>query len=280
MATFSIANLLSDLIAETRVRHPSRPALIGVAGAQGSGKSHQCSAFAAVHPSVAHFSLDDVYKTRAEREQIAASCVRRALQFGGSASDLSADDCAKLKALYVTRGPPGTHDLGLANGLIARLRQDAPTPLPRFDKRADDRAPEATWPVFKGPAQAILVDGWCLGANTPSDAAPLLVVPEDIIGQWQKHTDLQLGGPYSRFFDAFDQIIYLQAPNFEIVRRWRGEQEEAMLGRAMTAEESAALDRFIMHYERITRAMLAGHHRAGWIVRLDENRNILGIEQR
>jgi D-glycerate 3-kinase len=277
----TIAGLLQDLIAETRARHPGRPALIGVGGAQGSGKSYQCRAFAAAHPRVAHFSLDDVYYTHAERELAAAFQLRHRFEFGGGPMpELSADECAQLKALYVTRGPPGTHDIGLANGLIARLRMDVPTPLPRFDKLADDRAVETTWPVFLGPADAILIDGWCLGANAPSKATAMDAVPNDIIGEWQRDTDFQLSGPYSRFFDAFDQIIYLQAPNFEIVRRWRGEQEEAMLGRAMTAEESAALDRFIMHYERITRAMLAGGHRAGWIVRLDENRNVLGIEQR
>ncbi len=42
--------------------------------------------------------------------------------------------------------------------------------------------------------------------------------------------------------------------------------------RAMTAEESAALDRFIMHYERITRSMIAGKHRATVVVPLNEHR--------
>ena len=36
-----------DVIARIRTRHSNRPALIGVGGAQGSGKSYQCRAYAA-----------------------------------------------------------------------------------------------------------------------------------------------------------------------------------------------------------------------------------------
>jgi D-glycerate 3-kinase len=221
-----------------------------------------------------------MYYSRALRERAAVDTIRHGLPPHRDTAALSASEYANLKALIVTRGRPGTHDIGLATGLVARLQQATSTPLPRFDKLKDDLAPEATWPTFEGPAETILIDGWCLGALPPDDSAPMNAIErEDAIGFLRGVGSAALLR-YQHFFDAFDQIIYLQAPNFEIVRRWRGEQEEAMLGRAMTAEESAALDRFIMHYERITRAMLAGGHRAGWIVRLDENRNVLGIEKR
>jgi hypothetical protein len=35
-----------------------------------------------------------------------------------------------------------------------------------------------------------------------------------------------------------------------------------------------------MHYERVTRSMLAGRHGARWIVYLDENRDVMRIGQR
>jgi hypothetical protein len=35
-----------------------------------------------------------------------------------------------------------------------------------------------------------------------------------------------------------------------------------------------------MHYERVTRDMLEGRHMAGWIVHLDEARNVVRVEQR
>ncbi len=254
-----IQALLAQLVAEARAEHPERPALIGVGGAQGSGKTFQCNAFASAHPGAAHFSLDDVYLTRAERAQVAEA----------------------LHPHFITRGPPGTHDLSLARGVIARLGTDMPAQLPRFDKAADDRAPESAWPVFQGPAEAILVDGWCMGAVPPASSPPFNDVErEDSEEAWQDHIAAFLEMDYAPFFDAFDAIIYLQAPSFEIVRRWRGEQEEHMLGRAMNDAERAALDRFIMHYERVTRSMLAGFHRADWVAHLDDARNVVRIDQR
>lgn len=256
----TISDLLGALIADARAQRPDRAALIGVGGAQGSGKSFQCKRYAATRPRVAHFSLDDVYLTHAERTEWA--------QLTGN-------------PLFATRGPPGTHDLGLATGLIARLRAGAPTPMPRFDKKTDDRAPETDWLTYQGPAEAILIDGWCMGALAPADSPPINAVErEDQQGRWRHSIWLALENAYASFFERFDALIYLQAPSWEIVRAWRGQQEEETLGRALTREENAALDRFVMHYERVTRAMLAGHHRARWIVHLDDARNVMRVEER
>lgn len=259
-----IANLLRQLVADTRTMQPDRPALIGVGGAQGSGKTHQCRAFATQNPRVAHFSLDDVYFTQAERAAMAK----------------------RFHPLFATRGPPGTHSLGFAVTTIATLRAaeaNTGTKLPRFDKASDDRAPEALWPTYVGRPDAIVIDAWCMGAlPDEGELAPLnrLEADEDADGRWRAHVRADIADRYQHFFDGFDAIVYLQAPSFEIVRRWRGEQEEQMLGRAMTTEESAALDRFVMHYERVTRSMLAGKHRAGWIVHLDKARDVTRVERR
>ncbi|HRO04970.1 MAG TPA: hypothetical protein PLS69_15325, partial [Terricaulis sp.] len=195
----------------------------------------------------------------------------------------------RLKALFFTRGPPGTHDLRLATGLLARLTKPLPTPLPRFDKSQDDRAPEATWPIFEGPADAILVDAWCMGARTPPAGEPINAAEQgDVLEveagerwwRWQSDISHQLEYNYTQFFSAFDSIIYLQAPSWQIVRVWRAQQEVENLGRPLNADDEARLDRFVMHYERVTRAMLAGHHSARWIVHLNEARGVVRIEQR
>lgn len=250
-----IVSLLRELIQHA----PRRPALIGVGGAQGSGKTYHCRAFAEANPRVAHFSLDDVYLTRDERRRLAP----------------------KISPLFATRGPPGTHDLDLAQRTIAKLGQSGPTRLPRFDKRADDRAPESEWPIFEGPAEAVLVDGWCMGALPPEDSPPLNAVEEeDRDGRWRATIRAALAGPYADFFRAFDAMVFLAAPSWEIVRKWRGQQEKENLGRPLTRDDELRLDRFVMHYERITRSMLAGHHLARWVVHLDEARNVLRVEER
>lgn len=256
----TVASLIDDAIAGTLARNPARTPLIGVAGAQGSGKSHHCRAYATAHPRVAQFSLDDVYFTKAEREQLAK----------------------RFHPLFATRGPPGTHAVGLALSTIASLRDGrGDVALPRFDKASDDRAPEATWPRFHGRPEAILFDGWCLGALPDflrAAAINPLEATEDADGRWRAQINKDLAERYQPFFAAFDAIIYLRPPNWEIVRSWRRQQEQETLGRALTPEDDTRLDRFLMHYERLTRSMMAGRHSASVVVQLDEDRNVMTAE--
>jgi D-glycerate 3-kinase len=251
-----IQALLDQLIAQKRAAKPDRIPLIGVAGAQGSGKSYQCRRYVAAHPRVAHFSLDDVYFSKVERVELSQ----------------------RVHPLFATRGPPGTHDLTLAERTFAALRTAGPsaqTPLPRFDKAADDRAPARVWPTFSGRPAAILFDGWCLGAlpdalgETPLNA---LEAHEDAEGRWRAAVRANMSEPYAHFFSTFDAILYLKPPTWEIVKRWRTEQEAETLGRALTDADHLRLDRFLMHYERITKSMMAGAHRATHCVQLSENR--------
>ncbi|MFN3463103.1 MAG: kinase [Terricaulis sp.] len=267
MSAHPIPVLLYNIIQDLRARDPERVPLIGVAGAQGSGKSYQCRILAMTNqPRFAHFSLDDVYWSRAYREELAT----------------------ETHPLFITRGSPGTHQLALAVRTIERIRAaspERPVLLPRFDKATDDAAPDSEWPLYSGPAEAVIVDGWCLGAVplSPGDlATPVnaLERDEDTTGVWRETVEYELRETYQPFFAAFDAIVYLQPPNWEIVRTWRGQQEEQLLARPLTADENAKLDRFLMHYERISRWMMAGHHSAKWIVHLDEARNVTRIEER
>ncbi|MFT3729787.1 MAG: kinase [Terricaulis sp.] len=274
-----IATLIFNVIQDVRARHPDRPpALIGVSGAQGCGKTHVCALLeAANRPRFAHFSLDDVYLTKAERiwraDNISSFTATRDQD---GKFDVGHVARPMIEQLLLVRGPPGTHDLSFAQRLIAQLGQAKPTALPRFDKVIDDRAPESEWPTFNGPAEAILIDGWCLGAAPVAFREPINDVERDDIGGiWRRETEMQLRKKYIRFFASFDAIVYLQAPNWKIVRKWRGQQEEQTLGRKLTAEEDAKLDRFLMFYERITKSMMAGNHSATHVVKLDERRQPL-----
>lgn len=264
MSAHPVPTLIYEIIQDVRARNLDRPALVGVGGAQGSGKSTVCWLLAqANRPRFAHFSLDDVYWPRAQREQLAV----------------------RTHPLFVTRGPPGTHDLNLARYTIAQLRDalpDSETPLPRYDKVRDEPMNRGDWPLFVGRPEAILVEAWCMGALAPNmGAKPLNAIEAiDSAGVWRQTQVDFLQTQYAPFFEAFDAIVYLQAPSWEIVRTWRGQQEAQALGRPLTDAENAALDRFVMHYERLTRSMLASRHSAGWIVRLDEARNVTRIEKR
>lgn len=242
---------------------PDRPPLIGIAGAQGSGKTTLARA-AVGRLGGAAFSLDDVYLTRAER----------------------ADLASRVHPLFAVRGPPGTHDLDLADRTVAALRAaqaGSTTALPAFDKLADERAPDAAWPVFAGRPGAIVIDGWCLGAtgqDPASLAAPVndLERDEDPNAVWRSYADDALTGRYQAFFAGFDAIVVLAAPSFDAVLDWRCEQEAGLLGVApadLSATRRAELARFIQHFERLTRHMLAGGVRADIVVALDRDRRVL-----
>lgn len=258
----AVPQIIFDVIQQQRALHRERPVLIGVSGAQGSGKTTACKLLEMSNrPRFAHFSLDDVYWSKEEREDVAAL----------------------LHPLFVTRGPPGTHDLDLARNTIVALMgatPDSETPLPSFDKLRDEPDDPAQWPVYRGRPEAILFDGWCLGAEPPASGKPINAVEAiDSDGKWREAQNVFLREDYAPFFALFDAIVYLRPPNWEVVRRWRGQQEEQLLGRAMTAEENAKLDRFLMHYERITRSMMAGGHGASVVVQLDEARGVVEAEK-
>lgn len=237
-----------------------RPPLIAVVGAQGSGKTTLARAAAEAFGGV-QISIDDVYLTRAEREAMARD----------------------VHPLFLTRGPPGTHDLGLLAGLIRLLTQAGPddeTAIPDFDKRGDDRWPEERWRVFRGRPKAILIDAWCLGA-VGEDAAALaqpindLERDRDSDGRWRAAVNAFVTGPYADFTALFDAVLFLRAPGFEVVLDWRSQQEADLLGVApadLPEAERARLAGFIQYFERITRRMLAGGVRPDVVVSLDRNR--------
>lgn len=240
------------------------PPILGIAGSQGSGKSTLAKAVAERFGG-ASLSLDDVYLTKAERAAMAA----------------------RVHPLFTTRGPPGTHDLGLLNRLLDRLQAAAPndlTPLPRFDKLADDRAAEADWPVVKGRPRVIVLEGWCLGATPQAEGdliAPInaLETRQDVGAEWRRAVNAALGQPYARLRARLDALIFLKAPGFDVVLDWRCEQEAGLIGQdAVSPERRAALAVFIQHYERLSRHMMMGGVEADMIVSMDRERGVLSLE--
>jgi D-glycerate 3-kinase len=243
------------------------PLVVGICGPQGSGKSTLVALverlLAARGLKVAVLSIDDLYLTRVERARLAR----------------------EVHPLLATRGVPGTHDPALGLDALDALGRAETTAPPRFDKAVDDRAPEATWPRVEGPVDVVLLEGWCVGAR-PQPAA-ILAAPvnalerdEDPDGVWRGFANAALSGPYASLFSRLDRLVLMTAPDFATVRAWRG-QQEARLRQRLAAEgrdpslamDEAALDRFVAHYERLTRWIaedLPGV--ADVVVRLDERR--------
>ena len=240
--------------------------LLMLSGPQGAGKSTALAkAIATLDQPVAGLSLDDAYLTLAEREALAA----------------------RVSPLFAVRGPPGTHDLDLLTETIAALRAAGPadeTLLPAFDKLADDRAPPDTWRRFKGRPAAIVVEGWMIGALADAgapDAPPLNAIEaSDTKGAWRRFQEAALAGGYAGLWDRADGFCHLSAPGFECVAGWRMQQEAALWaarGEAMPEARRDWVLRFIQHYERITRRMMAGGRRQGAEILIDAARSVTGV---
>ena len=230
------------------------PPLLGINGAQGTGKSALTDFLVLLlleeHAlSSAVLSIDDLYLTRPERQALAK----------------------QVHPLLATRGVPGTHDVQLGMQTLHALRQAGPntrTPLVRFDKARDERQPEADWPVFAGRPDVIVLEGWCVGCPPQYPAAlnePInaLEAEEDRDGRWRQYVQDQLSGPYQGLFNQLDALLMLHAPDMDAVLRWRTEQEHKLAAKLGAQAQAATglmsdeqIARFIMHYERLTRHML------------------------
>ena len=201
-------------------------------------------------------SLDDFYLTHDARQRLAR----------------------EVHPLLATRGPPGTHDVGMAGAAIDQLRSKGKVTLPRFDKSTDNRTPRGTWATIASPVDVILLEGWCVGALSQGRAA--LATPvndlerdEDPQGVWRAYVNDQLDGPYQTLFGRLHDLILLEAPSFEVVAGWRAEQEAKLRAHGASGMNPAQIAHFVAHYERLTRWILAEMPgRADWVVTLDAER--------
>lgn len=139
-------------------------------------------------------------------------------------------------------------------------------PLPRFDKAQDDRADPDSWPTVNGPVDLVILEGWCVGSRPQSGEAlrkpaNSLEEIEDPSGDWRRYVNEQLAGSYQGLFRQLDALVFLQAPDFDAVYRWRLEQEKKLATSAghggIGIMNNAQLARFIQHYERLTKENLA-----------------------
>lgn len=281
LARHKLPNSYSEQIAEHFLplaewiveRRGNQAALsVGINGAQGTGKSTLADflklAIEYQHKwRVAVVSIDDFYLTKLERGELAKA----------------------VHPLLATRGVPGTHDTRLLQDSIRRLRNlsnGEQLRLPRFDKAADDRAEESTWKTVSGPVDLIILEGWCVGSIAESAAAleaPVnaLERDEDASAKWRGYANERLGQDYLPIFQQLDLLIFLKAPNFDSIYKWRLKQERNLAKTApanssgiMSAEE---IVRFIQYYERITKSNLAQLPKvADVVIELDETQQVAG----
>jgi len=223
--------------------------LVSINGAQGTGKSTLTHFLKLIIESelnarVATLSLDDFYHTRRQRQLLAE----------------------QVHPLLITRGVPGTHDADLIETVLEKFMSGKPCVVPRFNKATDDRYDESEWSSCDRAVDVVLFEGWCNSSPVQNErqleqTINELEANEDKQGVWRYYANDQLKSYHQRFYQYADLCLLLKAPDFEHVYQWRHLQEQKL--KAGTPEhlqhrvlDDAALRRFLLHYERISRHTL------------------------
>ncbi len=238
---------------QTLGRKNQYPAVLGISGAQGTGKTTLSSLlvqFAQEQGVIAGaVSLDDYYLSQQQRGVLAA----------------------KIHPLLAMRGMPGSHNIGQAIADAQAVLQGLPVALPRFDKAQDQ--PTAT----REPKQfsLLIVEGWCLGLTAQSAAdlkQPVnhLESAEDQTASWRHFVNQQLAGQYQQYWSLLSSLIWLKAPDWPTICHWRAMQEHQLRQQRGKGMNDAELERFMQTFQRLTdHSFLVLPQRADLVVELD-----------
>ena len=228
----------------------NRPIIVGLNGAQGSGKSTLSQYLGQMMPKKlgvdCHvLSIDDFYLSKAKRNRLAAS----------------------VHPLLAIRGVPGTHDvprlLDALAGFIEAGVQSVTVPI--FDKLKDDRTRKVHKIQKSAKPTVILLEGWCVGV--PAQCQLALAVPassfefsNDNNGVWRSYVNERLGGDYVDVFKLLDRLSILKPPCFEAVYDWRLDQEIRLVARRRKDSTDASIrgmsvkqvGEFVENFRRLT----------------------------
>ena len=228
----------------------SRLIIVGLNGAQGSGKSTLSQYLSQMMPMQlgvdCHvLSIDDFYLSMAKRKKLAAS----------------------VHPLLAIRGVPGTHDvprlLDALAGFIEPAVQSVMVPI--FDKLKDDRTRRVHKIQKSAKPTIVLFEGWCVGV--PAQRQLALSVPassfefsNDNNGVWRSYVNERLGTDYVDVFKLLDRLSMLKPPRFEAVYDWRVDQEIRLVARRRQEFSSESIrgmsvkevGEFVENFRRLT----------------------------
>ena len=228
----------------------SRPIIVGLNGAQGSGKSTLSQYLSQMMPMQlgvdCHvLSIDDFYLSKAKRKKLAAS----------------------VHPLLAIRGVPGTHDvprlLDALAGFIEPAVQSVTVPI--FDKLKDDRTRRVHKIQKSAKPTIVLFEGRCVGI--PAQRQLALSVPassfefsNDNNGVWRSYVNERLGADYADVFKLLDRLSMLKPTCFEAVYDWRVDQEIRLVARRRQEFSSESIrgmsvkevGEFVENFRRLT----------------------------
>ncbi|WP_440056753.1 P-loop NTPase fold protein (plasmid) [Pseudoalteromonas sp. T1lg65] len=247
-------------------KNSSTPILVGLSGAQGSGKStlsralcHHLNQSGLYAESV---SLDDFYLSPKKRTQMAQ----------------------QLHPLFKQRGVPGTHDISLIEQTFKSFRARKLATLPVFDKATDSPLKKALWRKCINSPDVLIFEGWCVGV-------PPQLEPSKPINDFEREKDPDarfkglvnqfLANEYQRVFAQLDLLIFLNGICFSRVLNWRLEQEHELIKNVGQGMSDSQIAQFIQPFQNLTEwSIQVLPNIADIEVRLDQNRQVTAVHTR
>jgi D-glycerate 3-kinase len=248
-----------------------KPLVQGILGGQGTGKTTLglvlTAIFAQWGDRVVSLSIDDIYKTYADRQVLLAQDPR-----------------------LIWRGPPGTHDVDLAIAAIDALVANTgePVPLPRFNKSLHGGQGDRVDPDWSEGADLILFEGWFAGAQPvdPQAFAADQTVPSPIETEadraFARDCNQRLRD-YLPLWDRFDRLMVLHPVDYRWSVTWRQQAERERIaagGAGMSDAEIAEFVRYFwqaLHPDWFIEPLVRDGDRTDWVVDIGGDRRIQRI---
>ena len=263
---------LADWLATHR-QASDRPWIQGILGGQGTGKTTLGAILTLILQEYGYqtisMSLDDLYKTYDDRQQLRAADPR-----------------------LLWRGPPGTHDVDLGLQTLEALRQPrlqrSLKPLiaiPRFDKALHNGAGDRISPRLVSDIDIVLFEGWFVGVR-PVDPVvfeqPIAPIITDADRAFARDMNARLYD-YLPLWERLDSLLVLQPVDYRLSQQWRKQAEQQMRAAGKPGMNDAEIDAFVeyfwkaLHPELLIEPLVTNPDGADLVIEIQANHSVGAI---
>ena len=208
----------------------------GLLGGQGTGKTTLGLVLNILLPHLGKtflsISLDDIYKTYADRQKL-----------------------RERRPDLIWRGPPSTHDIDLGIEVLQQLRDRTPENnqaifIPRFDKSLHNGAGDRTDPEISDNADIVLFEGWFVGMRPLPISAFRNFVPP-ILSECDRDFALECNANlynYLPLWEYLDSLIVLMPEDYNYSLQWRQAAEHKLIAAGKSGMSDQEIAQFVEYF--------------------------------
>ncbi|MBR8831594.1 MAG: hypothetical protein N5P05_003080 [Chroococcopsis gigantea SAG 12.99] len=216
----------------TNLKNKRKPFVQGILAPQGTGKTTLTRILKTIlnhwDIPVIVFSIDDLYKTYSQRQELRQRDPR-----------------------LIWRGPPGTHDIDLGRQVITDFKRgEFPLSLPGFDKSLHSGQGDRIAPVEIQSADILLLEGWFVGmkpvqSNSFDSPPDPIVTPDD--QQFARDCNDRLWD-YLPLWECIDELLILHPLDYRFSLQWRKEAERKMRLQGKGGMSDSEIEEFVKYF--------------------------------